>query len=148
MLSTPTDDSSLAERRRYREWMNRSIGVGTAGFFLAVLASLFTAEPTADRLLFAGVGVYYLGFLGYLAVWGYTGVRLFDEREAEVERRAGGVVSLLVTTFVIFALPADVVLSVTGAYDVPVAVRGAIWGYFLLMLVYLLVYGYVERRHT
>jgi hypothetical protein len=41
-----------------------------------------------------------------------------------------------------------VVLSVTGAYDVPVAVRGAIWGYFLLMLVYLLVYGYVERRHT
>lgn len=139
---------SATKRTAYREWMNRSIGVGVAGLFLATAAAMIASEGTDDALLFAGVGIYYLGVVGYLAIWQRTGVRLFDEREERIERRAGQLVAHVVTFVAIFGLPADVVLSTTGLVDVPTAVRGMIWGYFALVLVYLAVYGYVERQHT
>lgn len=48
----------------------------------------------------------------------------------------------------IFGLPADVVLAVTGAVEVPPAVRGAIWGYTMLTFVGLVVYGYTEWQYA
>jgi len=143
-----TSELSATKRTEYREWMNRSIGVGVAGLFLATAAAMIAAEGTDDAFLFAGVGIYYLGIIGYLAIWQRTGVRLFDEREAQIERRAGQLVAHIVTFAAIFGLPADVVLSATGLVDIPPTIRGMIWGYFALVLVYLLVYAYVERQHT
>jgi len=124
------------------------MGVGVVGFLAATVAAVVTTGSASDSLLFAGVGVYYLGVVGYLVVWRRTGVRLFDEREQRIERRAGQLVALLVTTVVIFGLPADVVLDVTGVVEVPLAVRGAIWGYALLAVAFLVAYGYAENRHS
>ncbi len=143
-----TSELSTEQRRRYREVMNRSMGLGVAGFLGATALSVVASEGSADLFAFAGVGLYYLGIVGYLVIWQRTGVRLFDEREAQIERRTGHIVWSLVTFVAIFGLPADLVLDATGAVDVPLAIRGAIWGYALLIAVGLIVYGYVERRYT
>lgn len=141
-------EDSLEQRARYRDLMNRLMGVGVAGGIVATVAAVFAPAGFADAFLFAGVGVYYLGVLGYAVVWYRTGVRLFDEREARIERRTGQILMLLVTFVGIFGIPADVLLDVTGAVAVPTAVRGAIWGYGFLLVVSLLVYGYVDEQHS
>lgn len=138
----------MEKRKRYRELMSRSMGVGVVGFLVATAAAVVASEAASDLFLFAGVGLYYLGVVGYLVVWQRTGVRLFDEREARIERRAGQIVALLVAFVTMFGLPADVVLDVTGAVDVPPALRGAIWGYVLLVVAFLFAYGYAERQHS
>ncbi len=143
-----TDGPSIEQRERYREWMNRSVGVGTLGFFVAVAASIVAPDPISDWVLFAGLGAYYLGYVGYLVVWQRTGVRHFDEREAEIERRAASITALFITTVTVFGLPAVVVLETTGVADVPAFVQGVVWGYFALVLVFLGVYWYVERQYS
>ncbi|WP_126661262.1 hypothetical protein [Haloterrigena salifodinae] len=143
-----TGELSTDQRRRYRELMNRSMGLGVAGALGATALSVVASKGNANLFAFAGVGLYYLGVVGYLAIWQRTGVRLFDEREAEIERRAGHIVWVLVSFVAIFGLPADLVLDATDAVDVPLAIRGTIWGYALLVAVGLIVYGYVERRYT
>lgn len=124
------------------------MGVGVVGFLAATVAAVVTTGSASDSLLLAGVGLYYLGVVGYLVVWQRTGVRLFDEREQRIERRAGQLVALLVAFVAIFGLPADVVLDVTGLVEVPLALRGAIWGYALLAIAFLVAYGYAENRHS
>jgi hypothetical protein len=128
--------------------MNSSIGFAVGGFVIAVIASIFAPESVSDLFLFAGLGVAYLGFLGYIAIWKITGVRLFDERERQIERKAGQIIMLIVITVTLFGLPADLVLDVTGAVDVPSVLRGVIWGYSALSFIMLFVYGYVENKHS
>lgn len=145
MASEPT----IEKRKQYREWMSRSIGFGIVGFIGALAVSLFVADGLPEDLsLFAGVGFYYLGIIGYLVIWQQTGVRLFDEREAEIERRAGQILMLVVMFVAIFGLPADVVLEVTGAITIPPTIRGVIWGYALLSFIGLFAYGYTESQHS
>jgi hypothetical protein len=139
-------EPSLDTRRQYRQLMSSSIGVGGAGLFVGTAAAIFAPERVSDLFLYAGVGAYYLGIVGYLFLWRRTGVRLLDEREAEIERRASQIVVLTLITVTLFALPADLLLDVTGDVAVPMALRGAIWGYALLLAFVLVVYGYVESK--
>jgi len=143
-----TDDPSIEQRTRYREWMNRSVGAGTLGFFLAVAVSVLASGPVTDWVLFAGLGAYYLGYIGYLAIWQRTGVRHFDEREAEIERRAASLTAVFVVSVTIFGLPGLVVVQGTDVAAVPAFVEGVVWGYMGLVLVFLGLYGYVERRYS
>ncbi|MDG5817632.1 hypothetical protein [Natronococcus sp. A-GB7] len=143
---TTAERETVARRNQYREWMGRSIGVGLAGLFAAIGAWLFVVR--SDVVLLAGLALYYLGFVGYLLVWGLTSVALFDERERRIENEAGGIVATATTIVVVFGVPGDVVLETTGLVAVPDAVHGAIYGYFLLVVGYLVVYGYVSRRYS
>jgi hypothetical protein len=143
-----TTETPVQDRTEHRETMNRAMGLGVFGVLAATVAAVFAPDRVDDLFLFAGVGLYYLGVVGYLFVWQRTGVRLFDEREAAIERRTGQVLALIVMFVTVFGVPADVLLDVTGAVEVPPAVRGAIWGYALLSLLGLFVYGYVERQHS
>lgn len=90
-----TSDISIADREQYRDGMNRSVGAGVLGLFGATVVTLFGPERVATPALFAGVGLYYLGIIGYLVIWQRTGVRLFDEREEQIEHRTGQIVLLL-----------------------------------------------------
>ncbi len=128
--------------------MNRSIGFAVGSFIIAVAASVFAPGGPSDLFLFAGLGLAYLGFLGYIGVWWLTGVRLFDERERRIERRAGQILMLIVVVVTLFGLPADLVFDVTGAVDVPPTLRGVVWGYSALAFVMLFVYGYVEDQYS
>ncbi len=124
------------------------MGAGVVALLAATVAAVVVTGRASDSLLLAGVGLYYLGVVGYLVVWQRTGVRLFDEREQRIERRAGQSVALLVAFVTIFGIPADVALDVTGVVEVPLALRGAIWGYALLAVAFLVAYGYAENQHS
>lgn len=141
-------ENSLEIRERNRERLNRSIGLGVGGFLVATLAAVVAPAGVSDLFLFAGVAAYYLGVAGSVVVWRRSAVPLFDERETRIERRAGRVVAMVLVIVAIVGIPADVVLDVTGAVDVPLALRGAIWGYALLALVGAFAYGYAERQHS
>ncbi|MFC6757863.1 MULTISPECIES: hypothetical protein [Haloarcula] len=125
--------------------MSNSIGVGGVGLFVGTLTAIFAPSTVSDMFLFGGVGAYYLGISSYLVLWRRSGVRLLDEREAEIERRASQIVLLTLITVTLFALPADLLFDVTGDFEVPMALRGAIWGTLLLAFV-LVVSGYVESK--
>lgn len=77
-----------------------------------------------------------------------TGVRLFDERERQIERRTGRIIILIVLFVTIFGLPADLLLDTTGVISVPPVLRGVIWGYTALSFVGMFVYGYIESRSS
>ncbi|MDS0258936.1 hypothetical protein NDI56_05970 [Haloarcula sp. S1CR25-12] len=126
--------------------MSSSIGVGVAGLFAATAAAVFAPDSVSDLLLSVGVGVYYVGLLGYLVIWQRTGVRLLDEREAQIEQRACQLVVLALTGVTVLAVPADLLFAVTGVVDVPLALRGAVWGYALLLVFSLFVYGHVAEK--
>jgi len=120
-------------RETYNTWMKWSVQAGTAGFLAATLLwMLLGAEP----VLFAGLGLYWLGCAGMAYCQWQTPVPLNDERDVQIRRMA----SLKTMSFVLFvtivALPAAVTLDATGLYTVSGALSGAIWGYLLLILVF------------
>ena len=126
----------LAKIRRYRRLMYASILVGVAGFVVGV---------EFDYPL-VGLAVYWAGILGFFVVWRGSSVELFDERDADLERRAShltvqvaGIVGVLtMTTLVVLGEATDV------------AVPREVWGGFLALsgqfLVFGIAYGYVKRR--
>jgi len=140
-----TAQERVEVRERYSQWTTRSVGVGVAGCFLGTAAWMVTGEPL---VLFAGLGLYWLGCLGMAAAYVASPISLRDELDARIQREASQLTVTVLTAVTLVALPADVVLSSTGVYTAPAAVRGAIWGYFGLLAVSLVVHGLVKRRYA
>ena len=139
-----TAKQRVTERERYSKWIYRAVGAGCAGFFLATAAWTLTDEPLA---LYAGLVVYWLGCLGMGVGYWRSPVSLGDEFERHLEREANRVTTLFVVVVTIVGVPADVVLSSTGVYTAPAVVRGAVWGYLLLVFVFVAAHWYVKRRY-
>ncbi|WP_299331685.1 hypothetical protein [Haloplanus sp.] len=139
-----TASTRVEKRRWYRTWIHRSVGVGCIGFFFATAVWMFTEDPLA---LYAGLGVYWLGCLGMgLGYWA-SPVSLSDEFEKQLQWDATQLSSTVIVVAVIVGIPADTVLSVTGTYTAPAAIRGAIWGYLLLVLLFGASHWYVKRTY-
>jgi type II secretory pathway component PulM len=134
---------STQKRRQYRTLVTQAMGIGVAGLMVAVVLSIFIAE---EAILLAGLGIYWLGILSYLVIWQQTGVRLFDERETYIERRAGHAVMLFVTFVTIIGIPAVAIAETLKWLTVPAVLQGAIWAYVLLLVGFSLTYGYYERQ--
>lgn len=146
MNETATNSHApLETRRRYRRWMDRSIGAGILGLFVAFGAWIVVP---ADPLVFAGVAIYWLGFLGYLGIWKGTSVTLFDEREEQMELKASGLTLSVFAFVLVFSAPAVVALSITDVYTVPPELWGAITAYVAVFVVFGIVYTYVKRSYT
>jgi hypothetical protein len=139
-----TAKQRVEKREQYGKWINRSVGIGVAGFFIATAVWVFTDEPLA---LYAGLGIYWLGCLGMGIGYWYSPVSVRDELEQRMEREASQSVLTVVAVVVIIGIPADVVLSTTGVYTAPAAVRGAIWGYLLLVFIFGAAHWYVKRQY-
>ncbi|MFT4946071.1 MAG: hypothetical protein ACI8TL_000302, partial [Natronomonas sp.] len=77
----------------------------------------------------------------------YSPVSIRDELEQQMEREANQVTSAFIALVVIVGIPADVVLSTTGVYTAPAAVRGVIWGYLLLTFIFGAAHWYVKRQY-
>ena len=74
MPTTPAEThghEQLAKRRRYRRLM--------IGFVVAGVAASLVLREVGYPL--AGEAVYWIGIVGFLAVWLGTSVQLFDERD-------------------------------------------------------------------
>jgi hypothetical protein len=134
----------VQKREQYTKWIHRSVGIGVAGFFIATAAWMLTDNQV---VLFAGLGVYWLGCLGMGVGYWYAPVSIRDELEQRMEWEASRTMAVFVAAVTVIGLPAEVVLSTTGVYTVPPALRGAIWGYLLLVFVFGVAHWRVERQY-
>lgn len=126
----------LARRRRYRRLSVGSLLAGMAGTFVAI----------AVGYPLVGIGLYWLGALGMLAVlWGAP-IELFDEREQVLEQRASWATLNLFAVALIVVFPGLVALEEAGVYEMPTAVSTAMWGYVLLYAVFGVVYTAYRYR--
>jgi len=140
-----TEQHRVRKREKYRTWITRTVGIGVAGFFIANVAWWIT---DASLALYAGLGVYWLGCLGMGIGYWASPVSVRDEFEQHMVWEASQATYTFVTAIVIIGIPADVVLSVTGTYTAPAALRGAIWAYLLLIFVFGGAHWYVKRQHN
>ena len=140
-----TAKQRVEKREQYTKWINRSVGIGVAGFFIATAVWMFTDYPL---VLYGGLGVYWLGCLGMGIGYWYSPVSVRDELKQRMEREASQATFTFVVAVSIIGLPADVVLSTTGVYTAPAAVRGAIWGYLLLIFIFGAAHWYVKRQYA
>jgi|AntDeeMinimDraft_5_1070356.scaffolds.fasta_scaffold00132_33 tellurite resistance protein TehA-like permease len=139
MSTTPTGRNRhelLAKRRRYRRLMIGSIAVGVA------LSLLLRA---LDYPL-VGEVVYWVGIVGFVAVWLATPVTLFDERDVALERRAAHLTLNAFAPVLVIGASAARILTHVGAYEVPATVWGALWGYFALFVTFGVAYGWLRYR--
>ena len=140
-----TAKQRVEKREQYTKWINRSAGIGVAGFFVATAVWMFTDDPL---VLYGGLGVYWLGCLGMGIGYWYSPVSMRDELEQRMDREASQVTFTFVAVVGIIGVPADVVLSTTGVYTAPAAVRGAIWGYLLLIFILVAAHWYIKRQYA
>lgn len=139
-----TAKQKVEKREQYSEWINRSVGFGVVSFFVATAVWMFTEEPV---VLFVGLGLYWLGCLGMAVGYWYSPVSVRDELEQRVEQEASQTTLTFIAVVTIIGLPAEVVLSSTGVYTAPTAVRGAIWGYLLLIVVFGAAHWSTKRQY-
>ena len=139
-----TAKQQVQKRELYSKWINRSVGVGIAGFFIAMGIWMFTEN---ELVLFAGLGLYWLGAIGMGIGYWYSPVPLRDEFEQHTEWEANQAISAFIAVVVIIGIPADVVLTITGVYTAPAIVRGAIWGYLLLTFIFGAAHWHVKRQY-
>lgn len=134
----------IKKREQYSEWINRSVEFGVASFFIASAVWILTEEPL---VLFAGLGLYWLGCLGMSLGYWYSPISIRDELEQRIEREASQTTLTFVAIVGIIGLPAEVVLTTTGVYTAPAAIRGAIWGYALLIAIFTATHWFVKRQY-
>lgn len=144
MTEDLTATQRVETRERYSKWINGSVGIGVAGFLVATAAWILTDEPL---VLFTGLGLYWLGCLGMAIGMWTSPVSIQDELDQQIELEASATTLAVVAGVTIVGLPAEVVLNSTGIYTAPAAIRGAIWGYMLLILVFSFSYWLAERRY-
>lgn len=144
MTEDLTATRQVQKREQYSKWINRSVGAGTAGLFLAMVVWAVTDQ---QPVLFAGLGLYWLGAIGMGIGYWYSPVPLRDEFEQHTEWEANKVVSVFVLAITVIGVPADAVLSATGVYTAPGAVRGVIWGYLLLVFLFGAAHWYVKQQY-
>ncbi|MFC7059830.1 hypothetical protein [Halovenus salina] len=144
MTEELTAKQQVEKREQYSKWINRSVGFGVASFFIATAIWTITEE---QLVLFAGLGLYWLGAIGMGIGYWYSPVALRDEFEQHTEWEANQAVSAFIAAVSIIGIPADVVLSTTGVYTAPAAIRGALWGYLLLIFIFGAAHWYVKRQY-
>ena len=125
--------------------MNYSLAGGIGGLFAATLLWVYVPE---DLVVFAGVAVYWLGFLGSIVIWKGTSTTLFDEREQQLELKASGITLGVFGYVVVFGVPAMVALSVTDTYTVSSTIWDVLVGYLGLFVVFAVAYTYVKYVHS
>jgi len=129
--------NQLSRQRMYRRLM--------IGFVLGGVAiSLVLREVINYPLL--GEAVYWVGIIGFLAVWLGTSLTLFDERDRALERQASQVTLTLFAVVLVVGASAARVVSYTDTYTVPVELWAVLWGYVALFGTFGVVYSWLRYR--
>ena len=135
----------LETREKYRSRMNTALGAGIGlGAALLFAGGLLGRDP----LVVLGVGVYWLGALGYVVIKWRAPVEIRDEREARITQEASELTLDVLAVALILSAPAATVLAVTGVYEVPPFVWGMVTTLALVAMVVGVANWYVERRRT
>ena len=135
----------LETREKYRSRMNSALGAGIGLGVLGLLAGTFLER---DLFVILGVGVYWLGVLGYVAIKWRAPVAVRDEREARINREAAALTLDVLAASLIVAAPGLTVLTVTGVYDVPEFYGGMVTTLALVAMVVGVANSYTERKRS
>ena len=127
MTSTQSPPTNrLSKRRSYRRLMYGFV----VGGVVAGLGLRFLDYPLAGEL------IYWVGILGFFAVWFGTPVKIFDERDAALERRASQITMYVFAVVLVVGASTARVLPRVADVTVPPAVVGALYGYVALFVVF------------
>ncbi|WP_254840715.1 hypothetical protein [Natronomonas marina] len=124
-----------SRRRRYRIAMYGALAVGIVSY----IAGLRLELPLV------ALGVYWAGFLGFVAVWKGSSVTLYDERHERMEAKTATTTVGIIAIVLIAVAPATPALQAAG-YALPPLAMGALYGYAGMFGVYGLVYTAVVLR--
>lgn len=130
-----TTHERLSTVRTYRRLYWACFAVGILGF----LAGDFFGYPLA------GLGVYWAGILGMVAVWKGTAVKVFDERERALERRASMTTLSLIGAVLIVGSPGRILVRELG-YSLPPEFSTFMWAYVSVFAVFGVVYLAIRYR--
>ncbi len=126
----------LIKRRQYKRLMYGSLAVGIIGLFVG---------SYLDRFL-GGVVVYWAGFFGMLAVWKFSPVTLYDERDTAIERKASDYTLGVFAFVLVLGAPGGVALEESGVATLPSAFSGAMWALVAVYAVFGVIYTVLRRR--
>lgn len=137
MTRTVTSESDrLSKIRLYRRLM--------VGLVLGGVAAALVLRTLNYPVL--GEALYWVGIVGFLAVWQGTSLTLFDERDQELERRASHVTLTIVAVVGVVAASAARMLPRFTAITVPAELRGALYGFMFLFATFGAVYLWLRYR--
>jgi hypothetical protein len=131
-----SEPDRLSKIRTYRRLM--------VGFVLGGVAAALVLRFLDYPVL--GEALYWVGILGFLAVWQGTSLTLFDERDAELERRASHVTLTLVAVVGVVTTSAARMLPKFTEYAVPAELWGALYGFVVLFGTFGIVYLWLRYR--
>lgn len=129
---TPT----VSTRRRYRRLLFGAIGIGV----VANHALRYLSYPVAAE------AAYWVGIVSSFAVWQLSPVTLFDERDAELERRASTLTMSVAAVVLVLGASGARTLGALGVYGVSPFVSGVLYGYVGLFVVFIVAYGWTARK--
>lgn len=127
----------LSRQRRYRRLMFGFVAAG-------VVLGLTLREALGAPLL--GEAVYWVGIVGFIAVWWASPVTLFDERDRSLERRASHLTLSLFAVVLVVGASTARVLTYTDTYAVPSQVWVALWAYVALFVTFGVAYVWLRYR--
>lgn len=135
MVEDAAESDWLSRRRRYRRMAFGVLAAGAIGYVIAV----------AINYPIIGVGIYWLGFVGFFAVKWWVPITLFDERDCALERQASYDALRLVGVALIVLGPTAGTLAEIGYYELPPVAVGALFGGVALYAVFGI--SYLVRRY-
>lgn len=115
--------------------MYAALAVGIVGYIAGLRA----------ELPLVALGVYWAGFLGFVAVWKGSSVTIYDERHEELEAVAAKRTLSVVAAVLILVAPATPALEAAG-YELPTLAEGALFGYGAVFGVYGVVCAVMRLR--
>ncbi len=126
----------IDKRQRYKRLMYGSLAVGMVG----IVAGSFLGQ------YLVGVLVYWAGFFGMLAIWQLSPVTLYDERDAELERKASDYTLGVLAIAGVLAIPGLVLLESEGVLTLPAAFDGAALLFVAIFAVFAVIYTGLRLR--
>lgn len=121
-VTTPT----IQRRQRYRTLLFGSVVVAAlANVVLRVVGYPVAAEA-----------VYWVGIATFVGIWRFSPVTLFDERDADLERRASTATLQVAAVVLVLGASGARTLAALGVYEVPPVVSGVLYGYVGLFVVF------------
>ncbi|PSQ46093.1 hypothetical protein BRD15_09915 [Halobacteriales archaeon SW_6_65_15] len=93
-----------------------------------------------------GEAIYWVGILGFFAVWQGTSLTLFDERDVELERRASHLTLLVVGAVGVLTASAARMLPRFTDYAPPSELTGAFYAFAFLFGTFGVVYLWLRYR--
>ncbi|WP_243700442.1 DUF2178 domain-containing protein [Halorussus pelagicus] len=127
----------LEKARRYRQLL---VGFPVGGAVIAIFLREILGYPLVSE------AVYWVGIVGFLAVWVGTSVTLFDERDQALERRASKLTLTIFAPVLVVAASLARVLPKVSDVTMPEAIWPALYAFVALYAVFAVVYLTLRSR--